>query len=138
MKKILIPSSFLLICLLVLQISCAPRTPTTVPMDEELGTTGLPEGVRAPITANYEDYVGRYRVQGANFDYATVTVENGRLYGQAENQPRRELVPGTDRNLFKVEGLEGVEIRFNRNEQRRVTGLEIMTSQGSVPGQRVD
>lgn len=121
--------------LLVLGTACTPRQ---VPIGDTGSTTGLPEGARAPITANYEDYVGRYRIQGADFDYATVTLENERLYGQAENQPRRELLPDTDRNLFNVQGLEGVQIKFNRDEQKRVTGLEISTSQGSVSGEKVD
>lgn len=29
-----------------------------------------------------EDYVGRYRIERTDFEYATVTFENGKLYGR--------------------------------------------------------
>ncbi|CAN5746485.1 hypothetical protein BH24BAC1_BH24BAC1_04010 [soil metagenome] len=138
MKKISIPFNLFLACLLVLQIGCAPRTSSTVPINDTGNTTAMPEGVRAPITANYEDYAGRYRVDQANLGDATITVENARLYGQLGNRPRTELLPGPDRNLFNAQGMEGVQVRFNRNEQNRVTGLEISTKQGSVRGVKVD
>jgi hypothetical protein len=105
---------------------------------DDTGTTGQPTDVRAPMTADYQDYAGRYRIDQADLGDATITVENARLYGQLGNRPRTELLPGPDRNLFNAQGMEGVQVRFNRNDQNRVTGLEISSNQGSVRGVKVD
>jgi hypothetical protein len=137
MKKSVLYFPLFFAFLMLFQVSCTPRTPRSVPMDEELGTTGLPEGVRAPMTAEYPDYAGRYRITGADFDHATISVQDGRLYGQVEGRDRVELMPGTDKDQFNVPS-QNARVNFIRDAQNRVTGIQLMSDQGSVRGEKVE
>lgn len=130
MRKHFLHLSLLFSCLTAFQLGCAPQPAT----GSEASTTGSSE--EASVSAPYQDYVGRYRVENADFEYATVTIEDGRLYGQAEGQERSELVPETTHDQFNVPALN-VKVTFVRNAQDQVTGLNIITDEGTLTGQRV-
>jgi hypothetical protein len=130
MRKHFLHLSLLFSCLAAFQFGCAPQPATGT----EASTTGSPAGTS--VSAPYQDYVGRYRVENADFEYATITIEEGRLYGQAEGQERNELVPETTADQFNVPALN-VKVSFVRNAQDQVTGLNIITDEGSVTGQKV-
>lgn len=130
MRKHFLHLSLLFSCLAAFQFGCAPQPATGT----EAASTESPAG--ASVSAPYQDYVGRYRVENANFEYATITVEEGRLYGQAEGQERSELVPETTPDQFNIPALN-VKVRFVRNAQDQVSGLNIIMDEGTLTGQKV-
>ena len=74
-----------------------------------------------------ETYVGRYRIQArqevldVSGDTLTITLEDGRLYGQ-DKVNRIELCPESDTEFF-VKTDNSTKIRFVKDASGRVTGL---------------
>ncbi|CAN5619710.1 hypothetical protein BH23BAC1_BH23BAC1_04410 [soil metagenome] len=88
------------------------------------------------VVDELEDYVGRYRIERTDFEYATVTFENGKLYGKAEGQERVELVPQDQEGHFYVPSMD-VTVRFIRDDDNEVSGVTIVTNEGTLRGEKV-
>ena len=63
-------------------------------------------------------YVGRYEM--APGAYATITMENARLYGQVRGRGQTELFPETETRFFMI---EGPTVEFEKDNTGKVIGL---------------
>ncbi|MCO6473968.1 MAG: serine hydrolase, partial [Melioribacteraceae bacterium] len=79
------------------------------------------------------EYVGEYEL-APNF-IITVRREAGQLYAQATGQPEFEIYPSSETEFY----LTAVEtqIKFNRNEEGKVTGLTLFQGGREMPGKRL-
>ena len=87
-------------------------------------------GFRADSTV-YKDYVGNYAMKDAPFQTIVVTVENGKLMGEAVDQGKGELVPDEKTaDQFSVPNYDAVVV-FGRNADKKITKL-LLTVQGQT------
>jgi D-alanyl-D-alanine-carboxypeptidase/D-alanyl-D-alanine-endopeptidase len=116
--------------------------------DDEGRTTGLlwrrqgnektAKRVAEPIAAAgnplvYDDYLGHYQVT-PEFSI-TVTIEDGRLFGQGTGQPRFELFP-EDKDAFFLKAVKA-KIRFRRDKDNRVVEIVVLSGSGEEIGKRI-
>lgn len=97
----------------------------------------LPPNFEINLADNdFEKYVGRYHIQDTDFQYATVTVEDGKLYGQPQGQERVELVPREQEGHFYIPSMD-ITVQFTRDDQDEVSGVTIVTNEGTLRGEKV-
>lgn len=65
-----------------------------------------------------KQYVGRYEM--APGAYATITMENGKLYGEVRGRNKTELFPESETKFFMI---EGPTVEFEKGGTGNVTGL---------------
>ena len=65
-----------------------------------------------------KQFVGKYEM--APGAYATVTLENGKLYGQVRGRDQTELLPETTTKFFMI---EGPTVEFEKDSSGKVTAL---------------
>jgi pimeloyl-ACP methyl ester carboxylesterase len=80
-------------------------------------------------------YVGQYQVVGSPL-VITVTVENGKLWGQATGQPKLELESVSTDN-FAVKGLP-IKISFQKDAKEIVTGMTLNQSGTDVSATKIN
>lgn len=82
-------------------------------------------------TTLYKDYVGKYAMKDAPFQTVVVTLEGGKLMGEAVDQGKGELVPDEKTaDQFSVPGYEALVV-FNRDADRKVKKV-LLTVQGQT------
>jgi len=87
-------------------------------------------GVRADTTL-YKDYVGRYAMKDAPFQTVIVTIEGGKLMGEAVDQGKGELVSDEKTaDQFSVPGYDALVV-FNRDADKKVKKV-LLTVQGQT------
>ena len=84
-------------------------------------------------TKLYDSYVGQYEL-APNF-ILTITIEDGKLMGQATGQGKLELSP-TSETEFQVKGLEA-QVTFVKNEQGQVTELILNQNGRKMPAKKI-
>lgn len=89
-----------------------------------------PEGIRAD-TSLYKAYVGKYAMKDAPFQTVIVTIEDGKLMGEAVDQGKGELVPDEKTaDQFSVPGYDALVV-FNRDADNKVKKV-LLTVQGQT------
>jgi hypothetical protein len=63
-------------------------------------------------------YAGQYQMAPGAF--ATITLENGKLYGQVRGRDKTELFPESESKFFMI---EGPTVEFEKDSAGNVTGL---------------
>ena len=86
-------------------------------------------------SADYQSYVGRYEFQIDEIKWAEVTLENNRLYGESDSNPKTELI-NEGKDSFKVEGLDA-KVTFTRDSNQKVTGLVLLVQGNEINGKKV-
>jgi len=66
---------------------------------------------------------------------ATVTFENGALYGQATGQPRFQLEASAPDEVYS--DAAGIEVSFRRDAQGKVTRLLLRQAGQEIGGSRI-
>lgn len=93
-------------------------------------TPKIPAAVRADTTL-YKDYVGTYAMKDAPFQTVVVTIEGGKLMGEAVDQGKGELVPDEKTaDQFAVPGYEALVV-FSRDADKKVKKV-LLTVQGQT------
>ena len=92
-------------------------------------TTATPT-IAALDTVAAKSYVGKYKMKDAPFEEIIVTLQNGKLNGEAVGQGSAELAPTKEADIFEVVGYDG-KLEFVRNENKVVAKLKL-TMQGST------
>ena len=73
----------------------------------------------APVSAEeLQQFVGQYEM--APGAYATISFENGKLYGQVRGRDKTELLPETATKFFMI---EGPTVEFEKDSSGNVTAL---------------
>lgn len=87
-------------------------------------------GIRADTTL-YKEYVGKYAMKDAPFQTVVVTIEGGKLMGEAVDQGKGELVPDEKTaDRFSVPGYDALVV-FNRDADKKVKKV-LLTVQGQT------
>jgi len=90
----------------------------------------IPTNFRKPVavdTSTYKDYVGQYEWRPSD-NVETISVKDGRLWTQSENETPEELLPlGADSFFLRNE--LGIN-KFTREAQGRVTGYTYQDADG--------
>lgn len=82
-------------------------------------------------TALYRQYVGKYAMRDAPFQTVIVTLEGGKLMGEAVDQGKGELVPDEkNADQFSVPGYDALVV-FNRDADKTVKKV-LLTVQGQT------
>ena len=80
-----------------------------------------------------ESYVGQYQV--APNVVITFTVENGKLTGQLNGQPKFSLFPESETKFFSKD--VNAQITFARDANGKITGLTLRQGGSDVPAQKI-
>ncbi len=118
MKKIV----FLLVTglfALSFDVSAQTTTTTTVAVD----------------TLALKEYVGKYKVKDAPIEDLIVTLQNGKLMGEAVGQGTAQLAPTAEADIFDVVGYDG-KLVFIRNENKIVTKLKLSVQGQTMEGEK--
>ena len=81
-------------------------------------------------TVSAQVYVGKYKIKDGPFEEMIVTIQNGKLMGEAVGQGTAELIPTKEADIFTVSGYDGT-LEFIRNESKAVVKAKL-TVQGNV------
>ncbi|RFS18566.1 hypothetical protein [Emticicia sp. C21] len=81
-------------------------------------------------TVAAKSYVGKYKMKDSPFEEIIVTLQGGKLTGEAVGQGSAPLAPTKDVDVFEVVGYDG-KLEFVRNENKVITKLKL-TMQGST------
>jgi hypothetical protein len=99
-------------------------------------TAGTAAAATDEAATDLQQYVGTYRIDSDEISSATVTFEDGRLYGQADGQPKTELRPESG-DTFNVANM-GAKVEFIRDSQQQVNGVKILYQGYEFVGQKVE
>lgn len=75
-------------------------------------------------------YIGKYKVKEGPFEELIISIQNGKLFGEAVGQGSAVLAPTKDTNIFDVIGYDGT-IEFVKNDSKIVVKAKL-TLQGNV------
>jgi hypothetical protein len=81
-------------------------------------------------------YAGKYQMQSDQVGVITVTVEDNKVYGQAEGQPKTEIKP-EGRDSFNVPDF-GAKVIFKRDSNQKVNGLTLYINGSEVSGDKIE
>lgn len=82
-----------------------------------------------------KNYLGEYEVEEGPFSTIKVTLEDGKLIGEAVGQGYSELSPSDQADVFNVVDYDG-ELTFIRNEQKVVASLELSINGSTMSASR--
>ena len=87
-------------------------------------------------TTTYRDYVGKYTMTGASFETVIITVENGKLVGEAVGVGKSELV-ADEKTLDTYKAPEhDVTLVFAREDDKQVKKLKFMVQGQEFTGEK--
>lgn len=86
-------------------------------------------------TLAYKEYVGKYKVKEGPIEDLIVTIQNGKLMGEAVGQGSAQLLATKDPDIFDVVGYDG-KLEFIRNENRAVIKLKLSVQGTSMEGEK--
>jgi hypothetical protein len=110
----------------------SPTAPTSPPI--QFATV---QAIRTPAdTTLYKDYVGKYAMKDAPFQTVIVTIENGKLMGEAVDQGKGELVADDKvADQFSVPGYDAI-VAFVRGADRKVTKVNLTVQGQTFEGEK--
>ncbi len=90
-----------------------------------------------PSTGEYAGYVGRYKMESDEVGYLNVVLEDNKLYGYPDNQPKTEIkYESKDRFNFQTPRVSGT-VTFTRDSQQQVSGMVVMVNGNALKGEKV-
>lgn len=96
----------------------------------EVSAQTAPTTVAEIDTVAAQAYTGKYKVKEGPFEELIVTIQNGKLFGEAVGQGSAVLAPTKEANIFDVVGYDGT-IEFVRNDMKVVTKAKL-SIQGNI------
>ena len=92
--------------------------------------------VRADSTL-WKDYVGKYKGVEGSFDSFIVTIENGKLMGEATGQGKGELVADQKQtDVFNVPGYDAT-VTFVRDDAKKVIKYKLAVQGQEFEGEKL-
>lgn len=89
-----------------------------------------PTTTAAIDTVTAKAYVGKYKVKEGPFEDLIISIQNGKLFGEAVGQGSAVLEATKEANIFDVIGYDGT-IEFVKNDSKVVVKAKL-TMQGNV------
>ena len=96
----------------------------------EISAQTTPTTAVATDTVAVKVYVGNYKVKEGPFEELIISIQNGKLFGEAVGQGSAVLAPTKEANIFDVIGYDGT-IEFVKNDSKIVIKAKL-TMQGNV------
>lgn len=124
MKKIAL-LLFLGVSVLSFEVSAQSSTDTSKTAMPTPATTIPPLDVLVA-----QNYLGKYKVKDAPIEELIITLQDGKLMGEAVGQGTAELVATKDMDIFSITGYDG-KVEFIRNDSKAVVKVKL-TIQGST------
>ncbi|QHT68427.1 DUF3471 domain-containing protein [Rhodocytophaga rosea] len=121
-------------------LHCAKKTTTSQASttDQSQTSTSAASSSTSASTeaADLNVYAGKYKMQSDQVGMITITVENNKIYGEAEGQPKTEIKP-EGRDSFNVPDFNA-KVIFSRDSNQKVSGLTLYINGGEVSGDKVE
>lgn len=90
----------------------------------------------APVdTLVLKQYVGKYKLKDAPIEDLIVTLQDGKLMGEAVGQGSAQLAPTTQADIYDVVGYDG-KVEFIRNESKIVVKIKLSIQGNSMEGEK--
>jgi Domain of unknown function (DUF3471) len=86
-------------------------------------------------TLALKEYVGKYKLKDAPIEDLIVTMQGGKLIGEAVGQGSAQLAPTTQTDIYDVVGYDG-KVEFIRNESKMVTKIKLSIQGNSMEGEK--
>ena len=118
MKKIVL---LLSLCFFALSFDVSAQTTTTTSISVD--------------TLVLKEYVGKYKLKDAPVEDLIVTLQNGKLVGEAVGQGSAQLAPTTEVDIYDVVGYGG-KIEFIRNESKIVVKVKLSVQGQTMEGEK--
>ncbi len=96
----------------------------------EVSAQTTPSTAIATDTVAAKAYIGKYKVKEGPFEELIITIQNGKLFGEAVGQGSAVLAPTKEAHIFDVIGYDGT-IEFVKNDSKVVVKAKL-TMQGNV------
>jgi hypothetical protein len=81
-------------------------------------------------TVAAKTYVGKYKIKEGPFEELIVSIQGGKLFGEAVGQGSAVLASTNEADVFEVVGYDG-KIEFVRNDQKVIIKAKL-TIQGNI------
>ena len=101
----------------------------------EVSAQTTPVASVALDTVSAQAYVGKYKIKDGPFEEMIVTIQNGKLFGEAVGQGSAELVPTKEVDIFTVSGYDGT-LEFIRNENKIVVKAKLSVQGNVMEGEK--
>ena len=82
-----------------------------------------------------KEYVGKYKLKDAPIEDLIVTIQDGKLVGEAVGQGTAQLAPTKDADIYDVIGYDG-KVEFIRNESRIIVRLKLSVQGAIMEGEK--
>jgi hypothetical protein len=101
----------------------------------EVAAQTTPSTVVSVDTLVLKEFIGKYKVKDAPIEELIVTIQGGKLMGEAVGQGSAELAPTTEIDIFEVLGYGG-KVVFIRNESKVVTKIKLTVQGNTMEGEK--
>lgn len=98
-------------------------------------TTPTTTTVASVDTLVLKEYVGKYKLKDAPIEDLIVTLQGGKLMGEAVGQGSAQLAPTTQADIYDVVGYDG-KVEFIRNESKVVIKIKLSLQGNSMEGEK--
>lgn len=82
-----------------------------------------------------QNYIGKYKVKDAPIEELIITLQDGKLMGEAVGQGSAELAPTAETDIFNVVGYDG-KIEFVRNDSKLVVKIKLTLQGNTMEGEK--
>lgn len=82
-----------------------------------------------------QNYLGKYKVKDAPIEELVITLQDGKLMGEAVGQGSAELAPTAEIDIFSVIGYDG-KIEFVRNDNKSVIKIKLTLQGNTMEGEK--
>ncbi|WP_394994887.1 hypothetical protein [Emticicia sp.] len=120
MKKIVL---LLSICMFAVTFEVAAQTTPTA-------TTVAPVD-----TLVLKEYVGKYKLKDSPIEDLIVTIQGGKLMGEAVGQGSAQLAPTAEIDIYEVVGYGG-KVEFIRNEMKSIVKIKLSVQGATMEGEK--
>ncbi len=101
----------------------------------EVSAQTTPTSATTVDTLVLKQYVGKYKIKDAPIEDLIVTLQEGKLMGEAVGQGTAQLAPTKEVDIFDVVGYDG-KVEFIRDDNKNVTKLKLSVQGQSMTGEK--
>jgi hypothetical protein len=101
----------------------------------EVAAQTTPTTVATVDTLVLKEYVGKYKIKDAPIEDLIVTLQDGKLMGEAVGQGTAQLALTKEIDIFDVVGYDG-KVEFIRNETKAVVKLKLSIQGNIMEGEK--
>jgi cytochrome c len=119
---------------LVLTLACAISFSALYAATPVVGTSPVANQVRTDDPVDLNQYAGKYKFEGLPFEYLTIGVKDGQLTINTGTE-EGTLTPIKD-TTDKFDAAGRATLKFNRDENKKVTGITLDAQGMSFEGKK--